>query len=152
MKNNSQMDDIQEINWSQVINNMIASKKIILLSTIFFSLVAIYIAVSKPTIFISNLQIEIGRFDSNNSGSTLRVQNLIEQPEELIDDLLINFIYKKDKLLKNLDFDVKKGGVFLIQTRSPSGQMNESALNEMFSYVKDRHKTISSIKNNQLKN
>ena len=98
MEHKSQNEDFQvvDFDWEAIFKKLIDSKKVIIISTIFFAIVAYYSASIKPIIITSSVLVEMGQYDPENN----QKYPLVEDRKRMVNDLNINF-QLKDEYTKN---------------------------------------------------
>jgi capsular polysaccharide biosynthesis protein len=132
-KTNQPKYNEDEIDFYQIIKILFDSKKIIILSTLFFFLASIiYTSLEKPQ-FKTSAIIEIGYYEMNNGEI-----ELIEKPLDLINDLNINLTLLNEQISIQPLFEK----LILLETISSFENTNKTLLNNITSYVIDRHSKL----------
>tara|TARA_B100000795_G_scaffold86134_1_gene62642 strand:- start:720 stop:2081 length:1362 start_codon:yes stop_codon:yes gene_type:complete len=130
--NNNYSED--EIDLKELVQNLINSKKIIIIITLVFALLAFTYAAQKDTLYNSNALIEIGSFTSIEG-----TEVLIETIPELIKNLTIELIYKQ-QVVDKLTFKSIEDKVLEINYTSPVN--NSNFISNTLIYVQNRHSNI----------
>lgn len=136
---NIQLDE-SEIDLKLIFVEMINKKKLVIFTTIFFTLVASIFSIQKSENYSSTALIEIGVYD----------EELIEAAPKLIESLNFEFIYKK-KLKEYLKFDNLANGIS-VKLTSSSLDNHDDILNEIIEYIKLRHEKKINQKHNSASN
>ena len=125
-----------EIDLREIFKILIESKKLIILTTLIFTMVSIVYSLSQKSEFTSSSLFEIGYFEMSDGA-----HQLIEKTEVLINDLKLNLIIKKPDNEFNQAVSIRPIQSALIQfeTTSFSSETNEKLLNKFFSYIDNRH-------------
>ena len=124
-----------EIDLNVIIQKLMESKIIIIVTTLIFTILTFLYAPQKQPIYISSVLIEIGHYDLND-GSV----ELIEQPSSLTQDLKNNLIYKDlDENLSSAKIKVLSNNLIKIDYSSESAEKNTNVLNTFFNYLDIRH-------------
>ena len=142
MEHNSQNDDFQvvDIDWKAIVKHLIDSKKVIIISTIFFTIVAYYLASIKPIIITSSVLVEMGQYDPENN----QKYPLVEDRKRMVNDLRINFKLKNEFTKNsNMSFSLRGDGLIFIKSTSSSAQKNSAAINSVYTYIVNRYKDLS---------
>lgn len=135
-----------DVSLLEVLNKIIDSKKIILLVTFLFTIVAIFLNLQKIPLYQSNALIEIGKIDRNSTNSE---DLLIENPEELIVYLDKEFNIKNiDFIIEKINFSKVGQDLIEITFTSESVQKNTSKFNELIDNLSSRHNGIVNKKLN----
>ena len=92
MQQTTQANDYKndEIDLKKIFDQLLASKMLIIVITLIFTILATYIPLSKPPSFISTALIEIGHYVQPNKEDGQNI--LIENAEDLILELNIDFV------------------------------------------------------------
>ena len=134
MANNINQSSFQEdeIDIREIIKVLIESKKLIILTTLIFTVVSIVYSLSQKPEFISSSFFEIGSYEMPDG-----TQQLIDNPELIIKDLKLNLIIKNSDNEFNQAVSMSPIQEKLIQfeTKSISSEKNEKLLNKFFSYI-----------------
>jgi hypothetical protein len=146
MKNNSldneYLDD--EIQLRELLGTILNSKKLIVIVTLAFSLIAFGYTSQTEQDYQSNVTLEVGSYHLPNDG-----KKLIEPVSSLIKKLKISLIYKKRPEFRDfqingnkLNFNSIEGQLIEINYRSPSPEINEIVINEAIKLTQDSHMEI----------
>lgn len=127
-----------EITLFEIIHKLIESKKIIIIITLIITISAFLYSLQKQPTYQSSVLIEIGHYDFKN-GSI----ELIEQPNNIIQDLNINFKLKADNDLSSTEINVKEQKLIEVQYLSNSPEKNIEILNQFLNYLYKRHTTLA---------
>ena len=135
--NNEYLDS--EIDLRELLRTILNSKKLIILFTLAFSLLAFIYTSQKELEYQSNIIIELASYDLL-SGE----KKIVEPVSSLIKKLKVNLIYKHQlKLDSNkLDFNSIEDQLLKINYTSSSPEFNEKALNEAIIFSQKRHMGI----------
>ena len=125
-----------EIDLREIFKILIESKKLIILTTLIFTMVSIVYSLSQKSEFTSSSLFEIGYFEMSDGA-----HQLIEKTEVLINDLKLNLIIKKPDNEFNQAVSIRPIQSALIQfeTTSFSSETNEKLLNKFSSYIDNHH-------------
>ena len=138
MANNINQSSYQEdeIDLREILKVLIESRKLIILTTLIFTIVSIVYSLSQKPEFKSSSLFEIGYYEMPDG-----THQLIEKTEVLINDLKLNLIIKKPDNEFNQAVSIRPIQSALIQfeTTSFSSETNEKLLNKFFSYIDNRH-------------
>ena len=95
MQQTTQANDYKndEIDLKKIFDQLLASKMLVIVITLLFTILASYIGLSRPPVFTSTALIEIGQYVHPNNEYEQNI--LIENPEDLILELNIGFVHKK---------------------------------------------------------
>ena len=137
-----------EIDLREIIKILIESKKLIISSVLFFTIVASIYSHFQKSEFKTSALIEIGQLNRIEIGQNISSHNeinLIEAPESLIRFLRINEI----KINKNTDTDTDtdkelslkalEGSLISMEITSISPERDRELLNQHISKIKERH-------------
>jgi LPS O-antigen subunit length determinant protein (WzzB/FepE family) len=126
-----------DIDLKKIFKILIESKKLIILTTLIFTVVSIVYSLSQKPEFKSSSIFEIGYYEMPNGA-----HQLLDNPKVLIDDLKLNLIIKNPDNEFNQAVSMKPLQEKLIQftTASFSSEKNEKLLNKFFSYIDNRHR------------
>ena len=141
MANNINQSSFQEeeIDIREIIKVLIESKKLIILTTLIFTVVSIVYSLSQKPEFKSSSFFEIGYYEMLDGAN-----QLLDTPEVLINDLTLNLIMKNPDNEFNQAVSMKPLQEKLIQfeTTSLSSEKNEKLLNKFFSYIDNHHASL----------
>ena len=129
--------DEDEIDIRENIKILIESKKLIIISIIFFTIAASIYSYFQKSEFKTSALIEIGQ--TINPGNE---QKLIEQPESLIRFLRINEIKNQNQNQNHsqkLSLKVLEGRLIRMEITSISPERDREILNQYISKIKERH-------------
>ena len=121
-----------EINLFTIVRKLKASKNLIIILTLLFTILGSIYSYQKTTMYNSTALVEIGNNDQ-----------LIEPLSTLIQELNINFIHKQNE---SLNLESIENRLIKIITVSPSSVENEKKINRIVDYIEDRH--LKLINNN----
>lgn len=130
-----QYDD--EINLFEIIDILIQSKTIIILTTLIFTILAFIYSVQKKPTYQSSVLIEIGHYETS-SGPI----ELLESPNSIIQNLNINLKYKLDNAL-DTEINVIENRLIEIKHSSESTEKNVDVLNQFINYLDKKHSSLS---------
>ena len=147
-KTNHYIED--EIYLKDIFNQLIASKKLIIIITLLSTILAFSYSNSKPPIFKSNALIEIGTYNFVNfdeSGGQLNLKAnkaLIESAKSLLSEVNIAFVHKRQSEINPDGFtaSILEGRLIKIGITTPSIKMGQDFLNEITAYILKRHENI----------
>lgn len=155
-----------EISFLEIIKKIADSQKIILITSLSISLLALLISFLIGPTYTSSALIEIGnKFILGNDKETeiqslfsddnLIKSTIIETQDDLIQDLNTNLVFKN--LITNFEIDNLKiskieNRLLNIQYLSNSKENSNLIVNQFTSYIVDRHLSILSKANNTVKN
>ncbi|MDA8854601.1 Wzz/FepE/Etk N-terminal domain-containing protein [Candidatus Pseudothioglobus singularis] len=125
-----------EIDLREIFKILIESKKLIILTTLIFTMVSIVYSLSQKSEFTSSSLFEIGYYEMLDGS-----HKVIDKPSELIEDLKLNLITKNPNNEFNQAVSMLPIQNKLIQfeTTSISSKTNEKLLNKFFSYIDNHH-------------
>jgi LPS O-antigen subunit length determinant protein (WzzB/FepE family) len=137
--NNEYLDD--EIDLLELLRTLYSSKKLIIIVTLAFSLLAFIYTTQKEAEYQSTVILEIGSYDLINGE-----KKLVEPVSSLIKKLKVNLIYKKQLGLdaKKLNYKSIEDYFLEINYTSPSPEFNENLINEAIKFSQDSHAEILS--------
>jgi len=155
MVNNRNQSSYQEdeIDLREILKVLIESRKLIILTTLIFTIVSIVYSLSQKPEFKSSSLFEIGYYEMLDGS-----HKVIDKPSELIEDLKLNLIIKNPNNEFNQAVSMLPIQNKLIQfeTTSISSKTNEKLLNKFFSYIDNHHasfmKSYTDNKRNDLHN
>ena len=145
-KKSSQPVEINEgLSINDIVIILLNSKKIILTITLAITLLTSLFIFSIPQSFNSSALIEIGEHNFHRKTSNLPSTNeLIELPGEAIREMEINFQYKKHEFSDHtLVFTPIADRLARIETITPSIEIGRNYLNQVVSFIIERHKNIT---------
>jgi LPS O-antigen subunit length determinant protein (WzzB/FepE family) len=146
--NNEYLDD--EIDLLELLRTLYSSKKLIIIVTLAFSLLAFIYTTQKESEYQSTVILEIGSYDLINGE-----KKLVEPVSSLIRKLKVNLVYKNQlefgdlKLIdKKLNFKSIEDQLLEINYTSPSPEFNENLINEAIRFTQESHaETLTKIVN-----
>jgi len=130
-----------EINLFEIIDQLIKSKNILIVTTLIFTISAFIYSLQNQSTYQSSVLIEIGHYEKNK-GSI----ELVEKPKSLIQDLNINLKYKVDSDLSGAQINVVEDRLIEIQHSSKSAEKNIDILNQFINYLDIRHSSLANEK------
>ena len=136
--NNEYLDD--EIDLVELLRTLYSSKKLIIIVTLAFSLLAFIYTTQKESVYQSTVTLEVGSYDLL-SGE----KKIVEPVSSLIKKLKINQIYKQ---LDELNYKSIEDQFLEIDYGSPSPEFNEKLINEAIRFIEENHvETLDKIVN-----
>ena len=146
--NNEYLDD--EIDLLEILRTIYSSKKLIIILTLAFSLLAFIYTTQKEVEYQSTVILEVGSYRLLDGDKTL-----VEPIPSLIKNLKVNLIYKNQlefgdlKLNdKKLNFKSIEDQLLEINYTSPSPEFNETIINEAITFSQESHaETLDKIVN-----
>jgi LPS O-antigen subunit length determinant protein (WzzB/FepE family) len=135
-----------EIDLREIFKILIESKKLIILTTLVFTIASIIYSLSIKPEFKSSSILEIGYYEMPDA-----TQELIERPTSLISHLKIqmiknlNGIYNQNASMKPLNEKL-----IYLETTSNSAEQNENLLTEMINYIEERHSNLVLLKKDRI--
>ena len=141
--NNEYIDD--EIDLRELLRAMLNSKKLIIILTLAFSLLAFIYSTQKELEYQSNIIIEVGSYDLLNGE-----KKLVEPVSSLIKKLKVNLFYKQQLNLESnkLNFNSIEDQLLEIDYTSPSPEFNEKLINKAIIFAQESHaETLTKIVN-----
>jgi hypothetical protein len=155
----------KEVDTKLFLNRLFESRRFIVFVTIIITLTSSIFSLYKQPEFKSSLVIEVGQYNlyydeslqkaaiasqmrqklKTLYQSSYSLNLLIESQSLLIEDLITQFIHKKDFEIEffNLEFTPTSNRLIKIDTTSNSVKNNENTLNQIFSYILNKHKNIT---------
>jgi hypothetical protein len=135
-----------------IIETLLQSKKIILVSVLIISVIGFLISFQVKPTHSSSILIEIGQYENTDESKAF-----IEVSSKLVQDLNKNYIKDLDiSISSNIKVIPLAKEFIRIEYFSKSSDINKKVLNNSFSYIEDRHKSllssIESIRNVNLSN
>jgi hypothetical protein len=127
--NNEYLDD--EIDLIELLRTLYSSKKLIIIVTLAFSLLAFIYTTQKEVGYQSTVILGVGSYDLINGE-----KKLVEPVSSLIKKLKINQISKN---LNTLNFNSIEGHFLEIKFTSPSPEFNEAIINEAIIFTQESH-------------
>ena len=149
MANNINQSSYQEdeVDLREILKVLIESKKLIIFTTLIFTIVSIIYSLSQKPEFKSSTQLEVGYVAMKNGE-----QKLIESPSELISDLNILFLKNPaDKFSQKASISEFEGKIIILETTSSSVEQNENLFGEMLNYIFERHSNLATLNTYQKK-
>jgi LPS O-antigen subunit length determinant protein (WzzB/FepE family) len=142
--NNEYLDD--KIDLIELLRTIYSSKKLIIILTLAFSLLAFIYTTQKELEYQSNVVLEVGSYRLLDGEKTL-----VEPVPNLIKNLKVNLIYKKQLPGlddKKLNFKSIEDQLLEINYTSPSPEFNENLINEAIRFTQKSHaETLDKIVN-----
>lgn len=136
--NNEYLDD--EIDLIELLRTLYSSKKLIIIVTLAFSLLAFIYTTQKEAEYQSTVILEVGSYDLINGE-----KELVEPVSSLIKKLKINQISQQ---LDELNFNSIEDYFLEINYTSPSPEFNENLINEAIRFSQEIHaETLDKIVN-----
>jgi len=130
--NNEYLDD--EIDLIELLRTLYSSKKLIIIVTLAFSLLAFIYTTQKEVEYQSTVILEVGSYDLINGE-----KKLVEPVSSLIKKLKINQVSKN---LKTLNFNDIEDHFLEINYTSPSPEFNENLINEAIIFAQESYEGI----------
>ena len=130
--NNEYLDD--EIDLIEIVRTLYSSKKLIIIVTLAFSLLAFIYTTQKEVEYQSTVILEVGSYDLINGE-----KKLVEPVSSLIKKLKINQVSKN---LKTLNFNDIEDHFLEINYTSPSPEFNENLINEAIIFAQESYEGI----------
>ena len=138
MANNINQSSYQEdeIDLLEIIKVLIESKKLIILTTLIFTIVSIVYSLSQKPEFKSSSLFEIGYYEMPDG-----TQQLIDEPKVIINDLKLNLIIKNpdNEFNQAVSMLPIQNKLIQFETTSFSCETNEKLLNKFSSYIDNHH-------------
>lgn len=133
-----------EIDLREIIKLLIKSKKLIILTTLIFTIAGyIYFVSLKPS-FETSTKLEIGYIEINGK------KNFIQSPNDLLHDIQIYKLKNHKTAQVNLLMEISEDRLVTIKANSKSIEKNEKLLNAIISYSLEKHsRTLDLTFNNQ---
>jgi LPS O-antigen subunit length determinant protein (WzzB/FepE family) len=136
--NNEYLDD--EIDLIELLRTLYSSKKLIVIVTLAFSLLAFIYTTQKEVEYQSTIVLEVGSYDLINGE-----KKLVEPVSSLIKKLKINQISQQ---LDELNYKSIEDHFLQINYTSPSPELNENSIKEAIKFSQDSYmKTLDNIVN-----
>jgi len=139
---NNSIPKENQIDLRKLIKLLIESKKMIVIVTFFFTLLGlIFFFFEKTPVasYTSSALIEIGAYDD------AKKKKLIESPNNLIQELIIRYIYKQtlpNVNSSNLSIQSIENKLINISYTSASSATSENVVNEIIKYIRNRHSLL----------
>jgi LPS O-antigen subunit length determinant protein (WzzB/FepE family) len=135
--NNEYLDD--EIDLIEFLKTLFNSKKLIVIVTLAFSLLAFIYTTQKDLEYKSTVILEVGSY-SLLSGE----KKLVEPVSSLIKKLKVNLLFKRQLEINDsaLNFKAIEGQLLEIDYTSPSFESNENAIKEAIIFAQENHTEI----------
>jgi len=135
----------------EIINKLIASKKLIIATTFVCALSAFLYSFQSESIFQSTALIEISHKNTDDAREANKIV-VIESANDLKYNLEVNMHYLDNLIVPGLiKIDTPKGDKILkITSTSNSIETNNISINQIVEYIIDRHKDILNKSNDQL--
>jgi len=124
----------------EIIQKILDSKKIIILTTLFFSLISSIYILQKAPVYYSSALVEFGRYIQPDGSP-----KLVETPDNLIRAIKVDLLYKssKEKILNELSLTSIENRFLEIEYYSPSSKDNDLLLNNIVNYIVERQTLMS---------
>ena len=136
--NNEYLDD--EIDLIELLRTLYSSKKLIIIVTLAFSLLAFIYTTQKEVEYQSTVILEVGSYDLSNGE-----KKLVEPVSSLIKKLKINQISQQSD---ELNYKSIEDHFLQINYTSPSPELNENSIKEAIKFSQDSYmKTLDNIVN-----
>ena len=135
-----------EIDLREIIKILIEYKKLIISTTLIFTIASIIFSLSLNSEFKSSVLVETGYLVLPDG-----TQKLIEEPSDLISNLNIYQLLSIQDEHRDTSFKVIENKLILIDASSSSGEKNENLLNEIIRYIDERHSNIAALVTNRKK-
>jgi LPS O-antigen subunit length determinant protein (WzzB/FepE family) len=136
--NNEYLDD--EIDLVELLRTLYSSKKLIIIVTLAFSLLAFIFTTQKEVEYQSTVILEVGSYDLSNGE-----KKLVEPVSSLIKKLKINQISQQSD---ELNYKSIEDHFLQINYTSPSPELNENSIKEAIKFSQDSYmKTLDNIVN-----
>ena len=145
LANNGFYED--EIDIHEIIKLLIESKKLIILTILFFTIASIIYSLTFKPEFKSSSIIEIGHYEMPDG--TLE---LIEDASYTISSIKLDLLKKRDDfILQNLKITSPENKLIKLQLTSQSSKKNVDLLSEINNYIDERHSKLALLVNEQKK-
>jgi hypothetical protein len=140
MKKNINVSNHEEIDLRDIINELFASKKIIIALTLIITISAFFYFDEKETIYATSAEIAIGNYEAAIEGNR---NKFIEVAPDLIDNLNFNLSLKEQLINPDLIFytDLERN-LLKIDILSPSIKKNTTDINHLITYILNRHEKM----------
>lgn len=145
MKNNSY--DPDTFNFFSLIKILSTSYKSIIITTIAFALIGIFYTSKIPTEYSAESMLEIGENKLNQNMSS---NFLIENTEDLINRLKIEYGYKKNNNTYSYSFEPVEKRLLKITIKSNNEDEVIQTLNTINAYVLERHNSLLNAEYNRI--
>ena len=147
-----------EIDIHSIYKKILESKKLVLSSIIFFTLLGFSMSSLKAPEFKSSAIFEIGEYNLNrdlniNNGiknDQFKLNIMIEPLKIVMKELKIDFIHKKQSSNYVLSISPIENRIFKIDVLSKSIKDNENLLNKIALYIRTRHRNIVNDNNSRI--
>jgi len=140
--NNEYLGD--EIDLRKLLRIILNSKKLIIILTLAFSLLAFIYTTQKEPVYQSNVILEVGSYRLTDGE-----EKIIEPVLSLIKKLKVELIYKKQLQFAALELNIRKLNFKSIEDKlleisytSPSPEFNEIIINEAITFSQESHAEI----------
>ena len=138
----------EDINLVEIIDNLVNSKKVIILTALIFTLISFVYTLQNESMFKSSLLIEIGQINNLDGPNYL-----IEERSSLIQDLKLNLVYKDDNVnIEKIDIIPIDEKLINVKYTSNSLERNKAFLNNLIGYIENKHSQIINNKKTMVKN
>jgi capsular polysaccharide biosynthesis protein len=143
---NQSLHDEEEINLIEIFKILLEYKKLIISTTLIFTIASIIYSFSLKPSFGTSAKLEIGYFFISN-GDT----ELIESTSDLISNLNTLLLKNPDnKFNQNVSFYAFDQNIISLETISSSAEQNENLLTEMISYIDERHYNLALLNSERI--
>jgi uncharacterized protein involved in exopolysaccharide biosynthesis len=130
------------IDLREIFKILLEFKKILISTILIFTLASISYSLTLKPSFISSTKLEIGYIDMTNGD-----KELIESTSNLVSALKVLLLRNPDnKFSQKVPISLIEKKVINLETTSSSGEQNENILNEMISYIDERHLRLEKLK------
>jgi uncharacterized protein involved in exopolysaccharide biosynthesis len=131
-----------EIDFQRIIKILKESKKLIISTILFFTIVSIIYSASLKPSFETSTNLEVGYISKNNGDI-----ELIESLSDLISDLKILILKNPDgKFIQGVSMNSFEDKIINLKTTSSSAEQNEHLLTEIINYIEERHSDFILLK------
>jgi hypothetical protein len=136
-KKNYYEEDVVDL--KKIINQLIASRKLIIVITLIFVIVATFFEF-RPRVatFDSTILVEIGQSKLDNNKNKF---SLIQSTKDLVEELNVVFVYKNLEPVK-LSFNTIEERLIEIEIETSSIEIATNKLNQITSYILNKHENI----------
>jgi hypothetical protein len=137
-----------EIDFQVIFKTILASKKILILTLLFFTILSIIYSLTLEPSYKTSTKLEIGYSEMINGN-----RELIETAPSLISDLKILLMkrYSDDQSSSNISMNSFEKKIISLETTSSSAENNENLLTEMINYIDERHSNFALLNSKQKK-
>ena len=135
-----------EMDLLEIVKILLKSKKLIISTILIFTTASIIYSLSQDSSFKSSAKFEIGYFLTPDGK-----YNLIEEPADLISELNIMLLKTSNELRQKVSINLIDKKLINLETTSSSVEENDYILNEMISYIDERHSRLEKLRAEQRK-